>query len=76
MMGPASAVQEQNKGQQTQTEIQKIASDGEEKLFHFGGYRVTLRATEHLDTLPREVVKSLSLEMFKNSLDMILCILL
>lgn len=32
--------------------------------------------TEHLDRLPREVVKSFSLEMFKTSLDMILCNLL
>lgn len=60
MMGPASAVQEQNKGQQTQTETQEIPSDCEEKLLHFGGYRVTLKVTEHLDMLPREVVKSFS----------------
>lgn len=76
MMGPASAAQQQNKGQQTQTEIQEILSDSEEKLLHFGGYRVTLGITEHLNRLPREVVKSLFLELFKTSLDMILCNLL
>lgn len=76
MMGPASAVQEQNKEQQMQTEIQEIPSDCEERFLHLGGYRVILRVTEHLNTLPREVVKSLSLEMCKTSLDVILCSLL
>lgn len=60
MMGPASAVQEQNKKQQMQTEIQKIPSDCEERLLHLGGYRVILRVTEHLDTLPRSCEVSFS----------------
>ena len=36
----------------------------------------TVRVTEHLDRLPREVVESPSLEIFKARLDAYLCNLL
>jgi len=36
----------------------------------------TLRVTEHLNRLPREVVESPSLEIFKTRLDMVLCSML
>ncbi|KFQ15757.1 hypothetical protein N330_07805, partial [Leptosomus discolor] len=36
----------------------------------------TLRVTEHWNRLPREVVESPSVEIFKTHLDMILCNLL
>jgi len=36
----------------------------------------TLRVTEHWNRLPREVVESLPLEIFKTHLDKVLCNLL
>ncbi|GAB0175560.1 hypothetical protein GRJ2_000021200 [Grus japonensis] len=50
----------------------------EHRKFHFNMRKnfFTLRMTEHWNRLPREVVESPSLEIFKTCLDMILCNLL
>jgi len=45
------------------------------KLKH-GKFRLNMRKTEHWNRLPREVVKSPSLEIFKTCLDKVLCGLL
>jgi len=49
----------------------------EERLRELGLFSFfTLRVTEHWDRLPREVVDSPSLEIFKTRLDEVLCSLL
>jgi len=60
-----SGVHRQDKGQQAQTEAEEVPFEHEEELLH-----------EHWNRLPRGVVDSPSLEVFKTRLDKVLCSLL
>lgn len=53
-----------NRGEGSQTEIQGVLFEHQETL--------TVRLADNLHRLPREVAKSLSLEVFKSSLDTVL----
>ena len=64
-MGPNPSVL-QDRGQWAQIEAQDVPSEYEEEL----------RVTELWHRLPRDVVDSPSLEIFKTSLDKVLCSLL
>lgn len=57
--------------QWAQTETQKGLSEHQEMLFLFFFF-FTARLTEHWHRLPRKVVESLSLEIIKNNLDIVL----
>ena len=46
------------------------------RKFHLNMTLFTLRVTEHWNRLPRDVVESPSLEIFKTRLDEVLCSLL
>ena len=64
-----SSAQQQDKGQWTQTEAQEDPSEHEEELLHSEGDGA-------LEQVPREVVESPSLEIFRTHLDKVLCSLL
>ena len=64
-----SGAQQQDKGQWAQTEAQEVPSEHEEEL-------LPSEDDEPLNRLPREVVESPSLEIFKTLLDKVLCSLL
>jgi len=57
--------QQQDKRQEVQAETQEVPPVCQETLF-------TVRVTEPWHRLPREAVESLSLEIFKSSMDMVL----
>jgi len=65
-----SGAQRQDKGQWAQTEAQEVLNVNMRKNFF------PLRVMEHWNRLPREVVESPSLEIFKTRLDKVLCSLL
>jgi len=65
----SSGAQRQDKGQRAQTEAQEAHLKMRKNF-------LPLRVTEHWNRLPREVVESPSLEIFKTPLDKVLCSLL
>ena len=64
-----SSAQRQDKGQWAQTEAWEVRLNMRKNF-------LTLKVTEHWKRLPREVVDSRSLEIFKTRLDKVLCSLL
>jgi len=66
---PFSGAQRKDKGQWAQTEAQEVPAEHEEELLPSEGDGA-------LEQLPREVVESPSLEIFKTRLDKVLCSLL
>jgi len=61
-----SGAQQQDEGQGAQTEAREVLSEHKEELLHSEGDGA-------LNKLPRKAVDSPSLEIFKNSLDEVLC---
>jgi len=64
-----SGAQQQDKGQWAQIEAYEFRQNMRKNFF-------PLKVMEHWNRLPREVVESLSLEIFKTHLDKVLCSLL
>jgi len=58
---------DRTRGWGTQTEIQEIVFKHQEKLFFFFFFKL-LTVTEYWHRVPREVMESLSLEMFNTQL--------
>ena len=65
----SSGAQRQDKGQWAQKEAEKLILNMRKNFF-------TLKVTEPWPRLPKEVVESPSLEIFKTRLDKVLCSLL